>query len=618
MAVRETPMAGRNALRRRLISLAVASALAGWGGGAQANPVVNTPGAVINWQQFSIQKDEITRFLQQNAASAVLNRVRGGDPSVILGQLLSNGRVFLINPSGIAIGKGAVIDVAGFAASTLNISDADWISGKLRFEGTGLEGKLENAGTIKTAQGGHVYLIAPKVENKPDGVIQSPQGEVIVAAGKTVELVNAGTPDIRVEYTAPDNSAVNAGRIVAAGGRVGIYGTLVKNSGLVSATHAEVGKGGKIVFRATKDVELDPGSKVEANGTQGGEITVQADSGAIRAQGTIEANGTETGGLVALRAAQAIDVPAGAAVRATGAGGKVELVAKNAEAAPTEVHIGGKIEAGATVSIDAPQGRTQLDSGAVISAPEIQVASKVFAGEGALDASGAQGGRVEIEVDSIDWAGSVFAAGTLSDGGVVHVVAQDSVEIAPSSIVRVDGAQRGGEVSIRAVETEVLLAGTVSARGLTTGGEITVTAPKVETQDAVLDASGALGGGRVRLGGDYQGNGDLPQARQTYVDLYTRIRADAETEGDGGTIVVWSTDLTWFAGTASVRGGAVSGDGGLVETSSKGALSVTGRVDASAPNGQLGIFLLWWRGGDDRRGSVRGRRHECHDRPGNA
>ncbi|MEJ2123175.1 MAG: hypothetical protein P8Z76_21325, partial [Alphaproteobacteria bacterium] len=39
-------------------------------------------------------------------------------------------------------------------------------------------------------------------------------------------------------------------------------------------------------------------------------------------------------------------------------------------------------------------------------------------------------------------------------------------------------------------------------------------------------------------------------------------------------------------------GGAVSGDGGLVETSSKGALSVTGRVDASAPNGQLGIFLL--------------------------
>ncbi|MGW8270139.1 MAG: two-partner secretion domain-containing protein, partial [Burkholderiales bacterium] len=402
MAHREAPMRGRNTLRRRLLSLAVASALASWGGSALANPtgasvavggatisangktltVVNTPGAVINWQQFSIQKDEITRFLQQNASSAVLNRVRGGDPSVILGQLLSNGRVFLINPSGIAIGRGAVIDVAGFAASTLNISDADWVSGKLRFEGTGLEGKLENAGTIKTAEGGHVYLIAPKVENKPDGVIQSPQGEVIIAAGKTVELVNAGTPDIRVEYTAPDNAAVNAGRIVADGGRIGIYGTLVKNSGVVSATRAVVGKGGKIVFKATKDVELDPGSKVEANGTQGGEITVQADSGAIRAQGTIEANGSETGGLITLRAAQAIDVPAGAALSAKGAGGRVELVAKNPEAAPSDVHIGGKIEAGARVQIDAPQGRTQVDAGAVIAAPEITVTSRIFAGEG--------------------------------------------------------------------------------------------------------------------------------------------------------------------------------------------------------------------------------------------
>ena len=33
-----------------------------------------------------------------------------------------------------------------------------------------------------------------------------------------------------------------------------------------------------------------------------------------------------------------------------------------------------------------------------------------------------------------------------------------------------------------------------------------------------------MGGGRVRLGGDYQGRGDLPQAKRTYVDLYTRIR----------------------------------------------------------------------------------------------
>ncbi|MDP3244440.1 MAG: filamentous hemagglutinin N-terminal domain-containing protein, partial [bacterium] len=74
--------------------------------------ITNSPGAIINWQGFSIGVSEITRFIQQNAASSVLNRVIGPDPSVILGTLTSNGRIFLINPSGILVGQGARIDVA--------------------------------------------------------------------------------------------------------------------------------------------------------------------------------------------------------------------------------------------------------------------------------------------------------------------------------------------------------------------------------------------------------------------------------------------------------------------------------------------------------------------------
>ena len=35
--------------------------------------VTNTPGAVINWQGFSIQANETTKFIQQSAASSVLN-----------------------------------------------------------------------------------------------------------------------------------------------------------------------------------------------------------------------------------------------------------------------------------------------------------------------------------------------------------------------------------------------------------------------------------------------------------------------------------------------------------------------------------------------------------------
>jgi filamentous hemagglutinin family protein len=227
--------------------------------------VTNTPGAIINWQQFSIQQNEVTRFVQQSAASAVLNRVIGGNPSAILGTLSSNGRVFLINASGITFGAGARIDVAGFAASTLNLSNADFLAGRHLFAGTGNEGALANAGRITTPEGGFVYLVAPKVENQKEAVITSPQGEVLIAAGKTVEFVSTRAPDVRVEYTTA-GAAVNAGAIVAASGRVGIFGTLVKNSGLVSAARALTGPGGQIVFRAAGDTLLEAGAQVEAAG----------------------------------------------------------------------------------------------------------------------------------------------------------------------------------------------------------------------------------------------------------------------------------------------------------------------------------------------------------------
>jgi filamentous hemagglutinin family protein len=67
--------------------------------------------------------------VQQNAASAVLNRVVGKNASAIFGALQSNGRVFLINPNGILFGAGAQIDTAGLVASTLNMLDCDFIMG---------------------------------------------------------------------------------------------------------------------------------------------------------------------------------------------------------------------------------------------------------------------------------------------------------------------------------------------------------------------------------------------------------------------------------------------------------------------------------------------------------
>src|SRR4029453_13350074 len=80
---------------------------------------------VIQWRSFSIGTGELVRFLQPGQASLAVNRVAGGNASVILGQLLANGRIVLINPSGITVGAGGLIKVAGLVATTLELRDAD-------------------------------------------------------------------------------------------------------------------------------------------------------------------------------------------------------------------------------------------------------------------------------------------------------------------------------------------------------------------------------------------------------------------------------------------------------------------------------------------------------------
>jgi len=158
----------------------VSSGSASFASSGNTLTITNSANAIINWQSFSIGVNEITRFLQSSGSSVVLNRVVGANgvipQSVIDGVLSSNGRVFLLNSSGIAIGSSARIDVAGFVASSLNLSDQDFLNGRLRFTETPGAGAVSNAGVIDTSSGGaggRVFLVGPDVQNS--GVIRSPQ-----------------------------------------------------------------------------------------------------------------------------------------------------------------------------------------------------------------------------------------------------------------------------------------------------------------------------------------------------------------------------------------------------------------------------------------------------------
>ena len=76
--------------------------------------------------------------------------------------------------------------------------------------------------------------------------------------------------------------------------------------------------------------------------------------------------------------------------------------------------------------------------------------------------------------------------------------------------------------------------------------------------------------GKVLIGGDWQGSGDLLQATYLNIDDATKISADALISGSGGTIVAWSNikdenSLTKVSGALSAKG--IDGDGGQIETS---------------------------------------------------
>ena len=337
--------------RLRLSAAAVASCYAGWvlglptgpqviGGQAsisvagQSLTVTNTPGAIINWQGFSIGSGELARFIQHSSQSAVLNRVVGQDPSVILGQLMSNGRVFLINPSGITFGAGAQIDVAGLAASTLHLSDADFLAGRLNFKAQGDPGAVKNQGEIRTPIGGSVILIAPKVENS--GLINTPGGDIILAAGRSVEIADAMNPSIRFQVSAPQDEALNIGKIVAAGGRIGLQGGIVRNSGRISADSAVV-ENGKIVLR--KAVTLAKADPPLEDSARAGQVVLNGSASlALESGSTVTADGE--GGRIELLSGGDIQLKADSAVSATGvSGGAVDVKASQT------LWVGGAVEA---------------------------------------------------------------------------------------------------------------------------------------------------------------------------------------------------------------------------------------------------------------------------------
>lgn len=147
-----------------------------------------TDKAIIDWKSFSIPAGQTVQFVQPSSTSLALNRVVGSEASIIQGSLLANGRIFLLNPNGILFGEGAFVDVNGFVASTLSLSNEDFLMGKYRLvQDPGMPlSFVVNRGTLHGEN--FVVLAAPLVDNS--GSITSLHGSVnLLATGEaTLQL----------------------------------------------------------------------------------------------------------------------------------------------------------------------------------------------------------------------------------------------------------------------------------------------------------------------------------------------------------------------------------------------------------------------------------------------
>lgn len=152
--------------------------------------------AIVEWDQFSLSGDEVARFVQPGADSAILNRVVGGNLSEIYGRMEGNGHVFLVNPHGVLIGETGKIDCNGFLATGLNVENQSFLTeGPLSFEeGTGT---VINRGQIN-AGGGKVFLIGADVQNP--GVATGDQGVYIQIGNVVVRAKASDLADLENPY----------------------------------------------------------------------------------------------------------------------------------------------------------------------------------------------------------------------------------------------------------------------------------------------------------------------------------------------------------------------------------------------------------------------------------
>lgn len=251
--------------------------------GATTNVNQSTNKAIINWQSFSVGASETVNFNQPSSTSVTLNRVIGNESSVIAGAINANGQVFIVNSAGILFTGTSQVNVGGLIASTLDISNSDFMAGNYTFSGSSTA-SVVNKGAINAASGGYVVLMGNTVSNQ--GIITATLGTVALSSGSKLTLNFSGDSlvDVTIDEGVLNALVENKQLIKADGGKV-----IMTAKAADAVLSAQVNNSG--IIQARTMASLTGGTTA----TKKGSITLKATGGTTKVSGTLDASAPSGG-----------------------------------------------------------------------------------------------------------------------------------------------------------------------------------------------------------------------------------------------------------------------------------------------------------------------------------
>ncbi|WP_338617633.1 filamentous hemagglutinin N-terminal domain-containing protein [Pigmentiphaga sp. CHJ604] len=562
--------------------------------------------AIIEWSTFSIGAGNAVRFLQPGASSIALNRVLGGDLSRISGDLSANGRIFLINPAGVLFGQGSKVETGGLVASTLNISNADFMAGRFRFERDDANtASVTNLGTL-TAPGSTIALMAATVVNGGEGKIVADGGTVGLVSARQVTLDFQGdglttfrfAPDAGASMAAVTNESgavlqANGGRVAVLADSAQVAQRVVNQQGTIRA-QSLTARNGEIILGASGQADVAVGGTLDVSGTAGASGgTLRIEAGGIRTgSARLDASGDGGGGHIELAGRRAVTMDEASRLHAdalaAGNGGTVDVGAPGLHAAGIMTAnaagdgAGGVVKtSGSVVEVGAAHvsaagagsganGKWTISSQGDVTvgtAPAARPATEVsVAGDDSRVSGGAVGEALGNRTDV-----TVAATGFALDGGrgqSGNVVFESDASVVKTqggtSTLRVDAMRNIDMWNGARIESQ---AGALNVEfNADSSGKAAMRRPEgasdfVEESGGSIDVEGATIATR---GGDLRlfGQGDAANGKATGGTSFVNGRAQTRR---AGIFVGWS-DVSLCADDACSAGGSLAAAGAGITT----------------------------------------------------